>query len=87
MAKTYMQDGKNLHTAAAAAVAKPLQSCLTVRPRRWQPTFSRQEYWSGLPLPSPKTYIQDGKKENLKSQVMDCVFRICFKELLKSSPL
>ena len=33
MAKTYTQDGKNLH-AAAAAVAKPLQSCLTVRPRR-----------------------------------------------------
>ena len=32
----------------------------SVRPHRWQPTkaplslgFSRQEYWSGLPLPSP----------------------------------
>ena len=91
---------------AAAAAAKSLQSCLTVRPHRWQPTrlprpwdspgkntgvgchfllqcmkvkvkslshvqlfatpwtaayqvppsmgFSRQEYWSGVPLPSPR---------------------------------
>ena len=91
-----------------AAAAKSLQSCLTVRPHRWQPTrlhcpwdspgkntgvgchfllqcmkvkvkslsrvqlsatpwtaayqvppsmgFSRQEYWSGVPLPSPNSY-------------------------------
>ena len=45
----------------AAAAAKSLQSCPTVWPHRWQPTrlplslgFSRQEYWSGLPLPSPQ---------------------------------
>ena len=37
----------------------------SVRPHRRQPTkaplslgFSRQEYWSGLPLPSPKLYVR-----------------------------
>ena len=38
------------------------QSCLTLRPHGLQPTrlappsmgFSRQEYWSGVPLPSPE---------------------------------
>ena len=46
--------------AAAAAAAKSLQSCPTVRPHKWQPTrlprtlgFSRQEHWSRLPFPSP----------------------------------
>ena len=45
---------------AATAAAKSLQSCLTL----WDPIdcsppgspslgFSRQEYWSGLPFPSP----------------------------------
>ena len=44
---------------AAAAAAKSLQSCPTLRPHGWQPTrlpslgFSRQEHWSGLPCPSP----------------------------------
>ena len=40
--------------------AKSLQSCLTLRPQGQQHTkaplstgFSRQEYWSGLPFPSP----------------------------------
>ena len=43
----------------AAAAAKSLQLCPTLRPHRRQPTrlpslgFSRQEHWSGLPLPSP----------------------------------
>ena len=51
---------KSIHTAAAAA-AELRQSCVTpVWPQRRQPTrlppslgFSRQEHWSGLPLPSP----------------------------------
>ena len=49
-----------MSSAAAAAAAKSLQSCLTL----CDPTdgshqappslgFSRQEYWSGLPFPSP----------------------------------
>ena len=45
--------------------AKSLQLCPTLRPHRWQPTrllppsmgFSRQEYWSGFPLPSPICYL------------------------------
>ena len=50
-------------TYAAAAAAKSLQSCPTlVTP--WTAAyqappstgFSRQEYWSGVPLPSPVTY-------------------------------
>ena len=44
----------------AAAAAKSLQSCLTLcdpidgsPPGSPVPGFSRQEHWSGLPLPSP----------------------------------
>ena len=42
----------------AAAAAKSLESCLTLHdPMDCSPPgsmgFSRQEYWSGLPLPSP----------------------------------
>ena len=40
--------------------AQPLQWCLTLQPHELNPTraplsigFSRQEYWSGLPFPSP----------------------------------
>ena len=46
--------------AAAAAAAKSLQSCLTlcdpIDGSQQAPLslgFSRQEYWSGLPFPSP----------------------------------
>ena len=46
---------------AAAAAAKSLQWCLTLcDPRDGSPPgspslgFSRQEYWSGVPLPSPE---------------------------------
>ena len=44
---------------AAAAAAKLLQSCPTLRDPMaahqapLSMVFSRQEYWSGLPLPSP----------------------------------
>ena len=48
------------NTAAAATAAKLLQSCLTLcDPIDGSPPgspslgFSRQEYWSGLPFPSP----------------------------------
>ena len=50
---------ESLFTAAAAA-AKSLQSCLTLcnpieAAHKALPSlgFSRQEYWSGLPFPSP----------------------------------
>ena len=43
----------------AAAAAKSLESCLTLHdPMDCSPPgsmgFSRQEYWSGVPLPSPQ---------------------------------
>ena len=41
--------------SAAAAAAKSLQSCPTLEAHQAPPSlgFSRQEYWSGLPFPSP----------------------------------
>ena len=52
--------------AAAAAAAKSLQSCPTLRdpmdcslPAPPSMGFARQEYWSGLPLPSPITHEGD----------------------------
>ena len=49
---------------AAAAAAKSLQSCPTLcDPIDGSPPgspvlgFSRQEHWSGLPLPSPRTLL------------------------------
>ena len=51
----FCRGGRVQREAAAAAAAKSLQSCPTlVRPHRRQPMrFSRQEYWSGVPFPSP----------------------------------
>jgi len=52
--------GKKRTTAYAAAAAKLLQSCPTpsdpwTAAHQAPPSmgFSRQEYWSGMPLPSP----------------------------------
>ena len=39
--------------------------------------FSRQEYWSGLPLPSPK-YMYTNKNINLKSQTWFGLFVIFY---------
>jgi len=54
------------YSAAAAAAAKSLQSCPTLcdpemAAHQAPPTlgFSRQEHWSGLPLPSP---MQESEK-------------------------
>ena len=51
---------------AAAAAAKSLQSCLTLcDPIDRGPLslgFSRQEYWSGLPFPSPGDLPDPGIK-------------------------
>ena len=54
--------------AAAAAAAKLLQSCPTVCDPTdgsplapLSPGFSRQEYWSGLPFPSPMHESEKGK--------------------------
>ena len=33
--------------------------------------FSRQEYWSGVPLPSPSIYIKSLEKANLQQQKAD----------------
>ena len=49
----------------AAAVAKSLQSCLTLCDLHQAPPslgFSRQEYWSGLPFPSPGDLPDPGIK-------------------------
>ena len=55
-----MNWGVVTHIYYAAAAAKPPQSCPTLcDPRDGSPPgspslgFSRQEHWSGLPLPSP----------------------------------
>ena len=50
----------------AAAAAKSLQSCPTLR-NSWTAAhqappsmgFSRQEYWSGVPLPSPNLPLRN----------------------------
>ena len=56
------------NAAAAAAAAKSLQSCPTLcDPRDGSPPgspslgFSKQEHWSGLPLPSPMHESEKGK--------------------------
>ena len=62
----------------AAAAAKSLQSCLTLSntmdcspPAPPSMGFSRQEYWSGVPLPSPKApYVWDSR------------FRCFFKQII-----
>ena len=38
--------------------------------------FSRQEYWSGVPLPSPITYIDSLKKTNSEKQSRVVVIRV-----------
>ena len=54
----------------ATAAAKSLQSCPTLHdpidgslPAPPSMGFSRQEYWSGLPLPSPEGQARDEKSE------------------------
>ena len=56
-------------TAAAAAAAKSRQSCPTLSdptdrslPGSSVHGFSRQEYWSGLPLPSPPKIAEQTKR-------------------------
>ena len=60
----------------AAAAAKPFQSCPTLcdpidgsPPSSPVPGISRQEYWSGVPLPSPVSRLTDienpGKVNNM----------------------
>ena len=55
--------------AAATAAAKSLQSCLTLRdpidsspPGSLPLGFSRREYWSGVPLPSPTYSVKWDQK-------------------------
>ena len=67
--------------AAAAAAAKSLLSCPTLcdpidgsPPGPTVPGFSRQEYWSGLPFPSP---MHESESEITQScpiprDTMDC---------------
>ena len=68
-------------TAAATTAAKSLQSCPTLcDPIDGRPPgspvlgFSRQEYWSGLPLPSPMHESQSevGQSCLTLSDPMDC---------------
>ena len=56
------KEGLSLTGSAAAAAAKSFQSCPTLcdpidgsPPGPLSMGFSRQEYWSGVPLPSPLT--------------------------------
>ena len=68
-------------TTAAAAAAKSLQSCLTLRdptdgssPGSPSLGFSRQEHWSGLPFPSPmhKSESEVAQSSLTPSDPMDC---------------
>ena len=75
---------RQLTAAAAAAAAKSLQSCLTLcdpidglPPGSPSLGFSRQEHWSGLPLPSP---MHESESEGAQScptlsDPMDCSLR------------
>ena len=62
--------------AAAAAAAKSLQLCPTLRPHRQQPTrlpslgFSRQEHWNGLPFHSP---MRESEKWKVKVKLLSSV--------------
>ena len=66
---------ESLGYMVATTAAKSLQSCLTLcDPIDGSPPgspslgFSRQEYWSGLPFPSP---VQESEKVKVKS--LSCV--------------
>ena len=50
--------------------------------------FSRQEYWSEVPLPSPKYYARCGKKENLTTYNLSGICREqgCYFSVIKSCP-
>jgi len=65
--------------AAAAAVAKLLQSCLTLcnpidaaHQAHLSPGFSRQEHWSGLPVPSPVCEGEVVQSCPILHNLMDC---------------
>ena len=75
--------GSVVGAAAAAAAAKSLQSCPTLSdPIDGSPPgspslgFSRQEHWSGLPLPSPSMKVKSESEVALLrltlSDPMDC---------------
>ena len=74
------------------------QSCLTLsNPMDFSLPFSRQEYWSGLPLPSPNVYVTVEQKEPFIPQNL-CVginesfkgrtqsFHVAYLILLKNGP-
>ena len=63
MMKTMNLLPRKIHINIAAAAAKSLQSCPTLcdpidGSHQAPPSlgFSRQEYWSGVPLPSPRVF-------------------------------
>ena len=67
------------NTMPAAAAAKSLQSCLTLcnpidAAHQAPPSlgFSRQEYWSGLPFPSPLCESEVAQSCPTLSNPMDC---------------
>jgi len=60
------------------------QSCPTIRdlmdcspPGSLSMGFSRQEYWSGVPLPSPHMYIFEANIYKIYKVHFICVFNIC----------
>ena len=65
--ETHEEPKQRRQIITAAAAAKSLQSCPTLcDPTPWTAAyqaprsvgFSRQEYWSGVPLPSPIRYYK-----------------------------
>ena len=68
------------------AAAKSLQSCATLPPHRRQPTrlpsslaYSRQEYWSGLPFPSP---VHESEKWKWWSSELNLPILVHFSSLI-----
>ena len=70
---------QSLHPCCIYAAAKLLQCCPTLcnpiaaHQASLSLGFSRQEYWSGVPLPSPSAYIKLFK--NLSS-LLECYIRL-----------
>ena len=71
----YLEHSLPLITALLCACAKSLQLSLTLQPTKllWPLGFSRQEFWSGLPFPSPGDLPNPGFKPGSPSLQADAL--------------
>ena len=85
----FVQSKTNIPTKKGCMCAKSLQSCPTLRPYAHQALLSmglsRQEYWSGLPLPSPGDLPDPGIES---TSLVSCTGRrLLYHEYHLGSPL